>query len=329
MLTDSKYEVSVVIVSYNTRELTLKCLRDLSVDLHELACEIFLVDNGSVDGTVEAVKIEFPQVDCIALGYNAGFGAANNVALRMANGEFALLLNTDAFLKPGAMAAMLSAAKLHPRAAAIGPRLLNADGSLQKSCYKFPSPWRAFCEHTLLTASFPNNPLLGDYRSWQHDVEREVEFVIGACMLVRRSAILDAGVFDEAFFMYSEETDWCRRFYECGWSVWFTPKAEVVHLNGSSGKRQADQVFNEFRRGAETYMRKHHGSIGLFIFRLCLTFGAIARIAVFALLSFLPSQAKLRRMQVKDWLRILRWNLGERGAGLAPCEKVYSPAQNA
>ena len=310
--------VSAVIVSFNTRALTLRCLGDLYADLGDATAEVFVVDNGSADDSVAAVRAGFPGVVVIEVGHNAGFGAANNLAMARATGECVLLLNTDAFVRPGTVAALVGYLRGHSRTAVVGPRLVNADGSLQRSCYKFPGPGRAFCEHTLLTAAFPNHRLVGDHRAWPHDVEREVDFVIGACMLVRRSAIEQVGGFDEQFFMYSEETDWCRRFRDAGWATAFTPAAEVVHLNGGSGKPQPDRVFNEFHRSAERYVRKHHGRVGLGVFRACLAGGAALRVILFGGRSLV--QGAVARERARQWVRILLWTFGVRGAGLGAAE---------
>ena len=304
--------VSAVIVSYNTRELTLRCLASLHADLDGLPAEVFLVDNGSADDTVPAVRSAFPAVTVIDVGRNAGFGAANNLAIARAAGEFVLLLNTDAFVRPNAVAALVAYLRNHPRTAVVGPRLLNADESLQPSCHRFPSPGRAACEYTFLTAALPNHPAWGDYRRWPHDADREVDFVSGACMLVRRSAVNEVGTFDEAFFMYAEETDWCRRFRDAGWAVAFTPAATVVHLNGGSGSRQADRVFDEFHRSAQRYIRKHHGRAGLAVYRACLVGGASARVVLFglgAVLSTGPAKARGQR-RTREWARILAWHSG-------------------
>ena len=324
MPVDAGPVLSVVVVSYNTRELTVRCLAELYADLAGASAgtsaEVFVVDNGSVDGSVATIREAFPDVSVIAVGRNAGFAAANNLAIARAAGEYILLLNSDAFVRPGAVAALVAYLRAYPGAAVVGPRLLNLDGTLQPSCFKFPSPRRAVCEYTLLTAAFPNHPVLGDLRAWPHDAERTVDFVIGACMLVRRAAIEQVGPFDEAFFMYAEETDWCRRFGTAGWTVGFTPAAAVTHVNGGSGKRQAKRVFSEFHRSAELYIRKHHGLSGLVIVRACLVGGSSLRLVLFGIAALVPGSRRPRKL-VRQWLRILIWHLGVRGAGLRSGEK--------
>lgn len=308
--------ITVIIVSYNTRQMTLECLRTLYANAGGANLEVFVVDNASNDGSAQAIRDVFPQAHLIRNEQNVGFGPANNQAIRLATSEYILLLNSDAFPRPHAIERLIAYLDAHPDTAIVGPRLLNRDDSLQRSCYRFPTPWRMACEYLLLTAAFPNNRWFGDYRAWPHDSEREVDFVIGACMLVRRAAIQEAGLFDEDFFFYSEETDWCRRFHRAGWKICFTPHAQVQHLNGASGAAQPDAVFNEFRRAQERFIRKHDGPLGLAVVRIVVVIGAALRVAAF----FLLSAAKGKRAQhwaaCRKWTRILAWTLGRRGPGL-------------
>jgi GT2 family glycosyltransferase/glycosyltransferase involved in cell wall biosynthesis len=314
----SSTTLSAVIVSYNTRQMTLECLRRLMPELQGLDHEVWLVDNASTDGTADDVGQHFPHVKLIRNAVNRGFGAANNQAIREAAGEYVLLLNTDAFVKPGAVRALLDFATSRPDTAVVGPKLLNRDGSLQLSCYRFPSPRRAACEHLLLTAAFPNHAGVGDYRAWPHDRARDVDFVTGACMLVRRSAIRQVGLFDESFFFYGEETDWCRRFRSAGWKVAFTPAAQVVHYGGASGKSDSAKTFHEFHAARERFIQKHHGRLGLFTFRTFEVVGSIARISLFGLASLIPGRARERHRElVAKWVRILTWTLGNRRIPLA------------
>jgi GT2 family glycosyltransferase len=287
-VSESKPVVSVIIVSYNTREMTLECLRVLEADLRssqlDKSTEIWVVDNASSDSSAQAVREAFPQVHLIDNPRNAGFGAANNLALEQARGDFLLLLNSDAFPKPGAIGTLVEYLKSHPDVAVVGPQLLNKDGSLQRSCWKFPSPARAWLENLGITSLLPNHPLVGDYSRWEHDRERDVDFIIGACMLVRREAYEQVGGFDEGFFLYSEETDWQRRMQDKGFRIVFTPAAQVTHFGGASGASEKAKVNRHFFESLDRYERKHHGLMGLVSLRLAMSVGCFVRTVVWSLI---------------------------------------------
>lgn len=308
--------VSAVIISYNTRPMTLDCLGALFADLGADA-DVWVVDNASQDGSADAVRAAFPQVHLIENPDNAGFGAANNLALQRASGEFLLLLNSDAFVQPGAVAALTQCLKSHPKAGIAAPRLLNPDGSLQRSCYRFPSPGRAWLENFGLSGLLARHPAAGDYSRWAHDSERPVEWAGGACLLVRRESYREAGGFDEAFFMYQEETDWQRRIRDCGWDIVFTPSASVTHLGGASGASEQARINRYFFDSLDYYIRKHHGLAGLVSLRLAMIVGSAARTLVWGgVAAALPrrraaAQAKTR---LQAWLCV-RQATQWRGAG--------------
>lgn len=313
--------VTVIIVSYNTRPLTLECLRHLHADLASardaVDAEVWVVDNGSADGSATAVAAEFPGVRVVTGARNLGFAAANNLAIGRTSGEFVLLLNSDAFVRPGAVGALVRHMRARPDVALLGPRLLNQDGSLQRSCYRLPGPWRAFCEHTLLAAAFPNSRIVGDYRAWDHGSDRDVEVVIGACCLVCRSAVERVGGLDEAFFFYGEDLDWCMRFRRAGYRIAFTPSAEVVHLGGASGKAQPEWVFREFQSAVDRFHRKHYGRSGLAFFRAMQCAGAMTRLAAFGVAgAFRPAARQGIDRRREEWRRVLAWSVS-RGAGPA------------
>jgi N-acetylglucosaminyl-diphospho-decaprenol L-rhamnosyltransferase len=299
-----------IVVSYNTCQTTLRCLQSVTA---EPDVDVWLVDNGSIDGSADAVAAAFPAVHLIRSGTNLGFAGANNLAIRQSGGDRVLLLNSDAFPRPGAVAALHRYLDEHPQAAAVGPRLLNADGSRQPSCFKFPGPVRSVFDFLLLTAAMPNQRIVGDYRAWPHDRDRTVDFVTGACLLIRRSALDAVGLLDESFFFYFEEADWCLRATRAGWTIGFTPAAEVVHEGGGSGKAEPDRVFNEFQRGHERFIRKHYGRAAVGIHRVTLGLGAVIRLAVFGTLRLL---GRGDSATVRKWWRILLWTLGRRGPGL-------------
>ncbi len=300
--------LSTIIVTYNTRQMTLDCLRALADDTQGIDHEIFVVDNASTDNTAAAVREEFPYVHFIQNEKNLGFGAANNQALKLAKGEFILLLNSDAFPKPGAIPTLIKELQQQPKAGLIGPRLLNPDGSMQLSCYKFPSPGRAWAENLWLAAAFPKSAM-GDYRRWPHDVPRVVDWVIGACILLRREVYERVGGFDERFFMYAEESDWQLRIKLAGWQIAFTPHAQVTHLAGASAtgnsKPASEARINPvFFNSLDYYERKHHGLIGLFSLRVAMILGCSLRFCLWLAAGFLPSRrsAARQKRRLHAWL---------------------------
>jgi GT2 family glycosyltransferase len=304
---DAHPALSVIIVSYNTRLVTLDCLRALSADLGtgaapnglSISAEVFVVDNASTDGSVDAIRERFPDVHVIVNDQNLGFGAANNRTMRLARGEFFLLLNSDAFVQPGAVATLVQKLRSSPRVGVVGPRLLNRDGSLQVSCYRFPSPFRAWVENLWISAAFPHHPIVGDYRCWPHDVPREVDWVIGACMLARREVVEQVGGFDEHFFMYAEESDWQRRIRDAGWKVAFTPDAEVTHLGGASGTTGKPAINRHFFESLDYYERKHHGLLGLLSLRAAMSVGCFLRFWLWISTAIIPRYRAIARGKIR------------------------------
>jgi hypothetical protein len=277
--------------------MTLECLRALESALDGTAAEVITVDNGSTDGSAEAIQAAFPTAQVIANKQNAGFGAANNQGMQVARGRYLLLLNTDAFPEKGALAELIAFLDEHPKAAVAGPRTLNKDGSLQVSCYKFPTPSHAWKENLWLSRG---------YSDWPHDTVREVEFVIGACMLVRREVFEQIGGFDEKFFMYSEEADWQRRMRDRGWKVMFVPSARVTHLGGASGAAERSAVTQHFFDSLDYYSRKHHGFGGLVAVRAAMVVGCFMRAVLWIGASFFPSRREIAAAKVRlhSWLVI-------------------------
>ena len=249
--------VSAILVSYNTRELTLRALEALEGACDGLNVETWVVDNGSRDDSVAQIRAR-PDVNIIEAGENLGFGRANNRALERARGDYFLLVNTDAFLEEMALRELLDAANRHPRAAVVAPRVLNVDGSCQRSVWPFPTPAHAWSEN--LGVGWLWRRLRPTLRaSGSPDDEGEISWAIGACLLVRRAAYEQIGGFDPQFWMYAEETDWQKRMAEAGWQIVFAPRARVTHLGGASGAGNA-QVSQSFYASQDAYTLKHHGA---------------------------------------------------------------------
>ena len=245
-------DVSVVVVTYDAMPWIERCLDSVS------GYETVVVDNGSTDGTLELVRSRAPEVRLVEQ-QNRGLGAGWNTGIRETSGVYVLILNADAWTLGDAVERLVAFADAHPRAAVVGPRLRYPDGRMQPSVRGFPTPWRIATEYLFLRKLGPRTKALNAFygAGFAHDEPRRVESLYGAALLVRREAIDQVGLFDESFFMFSEETDWLYRFRRVGWEVWFTPEAEVVHLGGAS---HGGRLYVENLRGILRFMAKNRGA---------------------------------------------------------------------
>ena len=231
--------LSVVFLNYNTRDLTRQALNSVLAAAEGLEAEIFVVDNASADGSADMVAEEFPQVKLIRNAANVGFSAGNNVALRQVAGEYALLINTDTIVRRDALHTMVEFLDAHPQAGACGCKILDPDGTLQLDSRRgFPTPLAAFCKMSGLSRLFPKHPLIARYHMTYLDPEQmaEVEVLSGSCMMVRKAAMDQVGLLDEDYFMYGEDIDWCYRFHQAGWKIYYVPTTEIIHFCGESGR---------------------------------------------------------------------------------------------
>ena len=245
------------------------------------AAELVVVDNASGDDVADRLRREVPAARVVREAANRGFGAACNRGARDTSPSrpYLLFLNSDAYVRSGAVEALVSALDGNPAAAVAAPRLRNPDGSLQPSIQRFPSPWRVFCESAGLAFLSGGRPPFSGHSATREDHEgsRAVEAVKGAALLVRRSDFESAGGFDEEFFLYAEETDLLARFRRAGRRLLFEPRAEVVHEGGVSA---GDRYFGELHASLGRYAAKHHGPAAAVFVRAALTAGAAGRYAV-------------------------------------------------
>ena len=253
-------ELSVIIVSWNTRDLLRRCLDALKQELSGIDAEVFLVDNASADGSAEMVRKEHSWVRLIANDTNRGFAAANNQAIHESQGTYILLLNPDTEVKPGSLQTLLKFLPERRQAGVVAPQLLNSDGSIQRSCREFPTFLNMLYELVGFSRLFPNIETFRKYKmlDWNHDDERQVDQPEGACLLIRRKVIEEVGTLDEGFFMLFEEVDWCYRVKKAGWQIWFTPKAKVVHHYGQSIKQVKVPMIISSHKGLYRFWHKHY-----------------------------------------------------------------------
>jgi len=254
-------DLSVILVNYKARDLLLQCLAALAPDLSGLEAETVVVDNDSGDGAPEALAQRFPAARVIANPENVGYARAVNQGIRVTSGEFVLVSNPDCDPRPGAVRTLLDYLRANPRAAIAGPCLLDSGGAIERSARAFPDHLTfLFNRYSLLTRLFPNNRFSRRYllSDWDHRSLREVDWLSGAFLMVRRAAIGQVGMLDEAFFMFNEDVDWCRRMKRAGWANVYVPEAQVVHYVGASRSRVAPRVIVERHRGMIHYFHKHH-----------------------------------------------------------------------
>lgn len=274
-------DLSLVIVNWNTRSLLEQCLTSVWEDMSTsegFRVETFVVDNASTDGSAPMVRARFPQMKLIENQDNAGFARANNQAIRESQGRYVLLLNPDTKVRPGALKALIRFMDAHPDAGAAGSRLLNPNGTLQRSAHPLPTLSRELWRLFHLDVLWPYSCYRMD--RWDENEPREVGVAKGACLILRREALAQVGLLDESYFIYSEEVDLCYRLRQAGWRVYWVPQAVVVHYGGQSTRQVAAEMFIRLYQGKLCYFRKHYGWWGGWAYKLILLFASLARLCI-------------------------------------------------
>ena len=254
--------IAVCIINYNTSDLLRECLHSILVQNVE---EIVVVDNASADCSVEMMKAEFPSVPLLALEKNLGFGAASNRGIKACHAEQIVLLNADTQMKPGSLQALRNYLEDHPQAAIIGPRMLNPDGTLQTSCFRFPTPLHIFLYITGLYRWIPRLPVVKQHtlQKMKSESARPVPWILGAALAFRRETFEGVGGFDENFFMYFEEVDLCYRLFSQGKQIHFVPQAEIIHVGGGSTTQTRASSYIQFFASLAQFYRKHYSTLML------------------------------------------------------------------
>ncbi len=298
--------IDVVIVSWNTRALLKECLTALFNSLADISPEelrVWVADNASTDGSLEMVAREFPEVITIANVQNLGFAGGNNQAIRMGTAPYVLLLNPDTEIQAGGLDTLYNYLETHPKAGVAGSRLLNPDGSLQPAAFPFPTIRRELWRLLYLDkiAKYGVYPL----NDWATDEVHKVGYVQGASMLVRRTCLDQVGLFDENYFMYSEEVDLCYRITLAGWDIYWVPQSQVIHYGGQSTRQVAQKMFLCLYQSKLLFFRKNYGRGSALLYKIVLFLASLFRMLLKPLAYFESGERKLRHIQLAENYRLL------------------------
>lgn len=295
-------DLSIIIVSYNTREMTRECLCSVFSLRGKLRIEVFVVDNCSADGSREMLERDFPQVILIKNDENFGFAKANNQAIPLARGKFILLLNSDTIVLGNVLEESVKYLESNPDVGAMGCRVLNTDRTLQRTCSGYPSPRRLFLMTTGLDRIFNklDNYLL---RGWNRDYERDVEVISGCYLMTTCEVIRDVGLLDDSFFFFGEETDWCARALNNGWKLRFFPGGEIVHHGGGSVKKLNHRRDVMLTDATIRLNKKHFGSFSALITYLVLAQFNISRMIYWGAVKLLSGNKSNKYEHFRDVVR--------------------------
>jgi len=328
MKTESEHmqnpDVSVIIVNWNTRDMTCACIQSVYDQQKDASVEIVVVDNASSDDSVEAIRKRFADVVLIANGANKGFAAANNQGIEVATGRYILLLNSDTLVLDQAIDKCVKFADTETSIGVLGCRILNADRTLQPSCFMFPSILNMTLATTYLYKVFPGSRFFArEHMGWwdRNDV-RDVEVVTGCFMLIRRDVIDTVGLLDEDYFMYGEETDFCFRTKKAGFRNVFIPDAHIIHYGGSSSENMRLAMLLQTRASILQFLKKRRGAIAYWFGCAAFSLHSIVRIPYWLIkLVVCKSGREASRERIRAYsLCAVRSLLGWQGLSYVPDE---------
>ena len=305
------YDVSFIIVSWNAKGYLEKCLRSIQPS-GLYSAQIIVVDNASTDGSPEMVARSFPNVCLICNSENTGFARANNIGIQQAQGRYLCLINSDAEAVDNCIEKLIAFMDEHLDIGMAGPRILNADGSLQPSCRFFPTVWNNLCQAIWLHRLFPKSAFFSEpfMIYWPHDEQRDVDAMRGCFWFVRRQAFEQVGKLDELFYIYGEDIDWCKRFHLNGWRVVFYPEARAIHYGGASSANAPIRFCLEMQKADLQYWRKYYGRAGEMVYRGILLLRHGLRVILAGMVRcFWPSRKQTSYVFRRSWA-IVKYTLG-------------------
>ena len=300
--------LSIIIVTWNCREYVRNCLRSIRDYPPAGSSDIIVVDNASTDGTVEMIRAEYPDVRIIRNASNDGFASANNTALREVDSKYVLLLNPDTEVKEGAIDALMRYAESHPEAWCVGPKILNTDGSLQRTGVRFPTFWNVTVETLMVDRIFPRSRIFGRQRELftDPDTPRSVEYLQGSCLLIPARVFDTVGLLDDAYFMFFEESDFCYRIRESGGSVWYVPDAVITHHGGSGEGHYSEKKILYYHRGLLRFVKKYYPRYTRIFYRPVLTVRSIVRAILWMMVyAVMPRRRRQAVSSIRGYIRTL------------------------
>jgi len=307
-------DLSVIIVSWNVRELLESCLASIRKGQGELLLEVIVVDAGSSDNSAEMVRQKYPETSLIERADNVGFPKGNNIGMRVAKGRYILLLNPDTEVIDNALLTMVAYMENHRDVGVVGGKLIYPDGSIQSSRRRFPNLITGLFESTWLEPFAPNRVLEQYYaQDLAKDKPVDVDWLMGACLMVRSEVVGQIGLMDEAYFMYSEELDWCRRIKEANWRVIYLPSAVIMHHEGKSSEQAVVSRHINYQRAKLRYFRKYHGQYPAALIRIVLLFNYFWQMVLEATKGIVGHKRELRWQRVRAYWQVLRSGLRPAG----------------
>lgn len=305
-----QYDFSIIIVNWNTRELVLQCVQSFYTCSQPLSFEIIVVDNASSDDSVSALRTHFPDVKVIVNSENLGFARANNIGIRASSGRFVCLVNSDILIFNNVLQQMAEHLTSAPDIGILSPQLLDLQRKPQISCRRFPSLWQLFCTAVGLDKLAPGSRFFGGDTLKIPSQTQPVDVVSGAFWMVRPEAIAQVGLLDESFFFYSEDVDWCKRFWQKGWQVVYYPAAQAIHHEARSSSIAPLRYYIEFRRSRWVYWKKHHSRISQHLFWFIAFTNQVIRIlGQSTMLIFKPTERKVTQAKIKRNFKCAQWLL--------------------
>lgn len=321
--------LSVIIVTWNAKRYALECLESLHAHRSGLEVEVIVVDNASSDGTLQAIRSQFPGVKLIENESNFGFARANNIGIAVSRGKYVCLVNSDVLIPPGCFDNIVEFMERNPDIGLLGPKMLSPGGGIGASVMRLPTVWNTLCCAFGFHTIFPRSKLLGGFemKGYPYDAIDDVEVLTGWFWVVPRVALTQVGGLDEQFFIYGEDIDWCHRFRAAGWRVVFYPAAEALHYGAASSAEAPTRFYVEMRRANLQYFRKHHAWLAVAGYRLAIWIHELVRVAGYAILYCCSGRRRPgAAVKVGRSISCIRWLAGD-GSPLSTGTKVAEPAR--